>query len=207
MLVIRLQRTGRRNAPTYRVVVAEHTMPVKGRSKETVGHYLPTREPVHLEVNEERISYWISHGAAPSNTVARLLAKNGMKGMEKFIDSYAKKKSKKVKEEAPEAPAPAANDASDDKKKDAPVEEAKKEKKPKEEPAAEEEKKEDEPKEEEKTEEKPVEEAKDDEEAKEEPKKEETASEEEKKEEEPKEDPAPSEEETPPDEGDNEKKE
>ena len=43
MLVLRLQRTGRRNNPAFRLVVTEKSAPVKGKVKEYLGHYLPTR--------------------------------------------------------------------------------------------------------------------------------------------------------------------
>jgi len=46
MLKIRLQRTGRENIPTYRIVVADKRDPVKGKFLEVVGHYLPARDPV-----------------------------------------------------------------------------------------------------------------------------------------------------------------
>ncbi len=105
MLVIRLQRTGRENMPTYRLVVAEKARPVKGKFLEIVGHYLPTRTPKVFEHNDERIAHWVSKGAIPSNTAARLLKKAGMKNMDKFMQTYTKKRSKK--EPAPEA-APAA---------------------------------------------------------------------------------------------------
>lgn len=106
MLVIRLQRTGRENLPTYRLVVAEKARPVKGKYLEIVGHYLPARDPAVFEKQDERIAHWISKGAIPSETVARLLKKAGLKNMDKFISTYTKKRSKK--EPAPEAaPAPA----------------------------------------------------------------------------------------------------
>ena len=95
MLKIRLQRTGRENVPTYRIVVAEKRDPVKGRFLEILGHYLPARKPAILEKNDERVQHWVAKGAIPSNTVARLFKKSGLKGMEKYIESYTKKKSKK----------------------------------------------------------------------------------------------------------------
>ncbi len=111
MLKIRLQRTGRENIPTYRLVVAEKRDPVKGRSLEVVGHYLPARNPVVFEHNDERIQYWIGKGAIPSTTVARLLKKAGLKNMEKFIETYTKKKPKKEEAAAPAAaPAPTGGD-------------------------------------------------------------------------------------------------
>ena len=136
MLVVRLQRTGRRNQPTYRMVVAEHSMPVKGRVKEIVGHYLPTREEAdQLTLDQDRITYWISQGATPSNTVARILTNNGMKGLEKFIKAYTKQKPKEKSAEgegdagSPPAESAEATDApekpSEEPKEDAAPEEEK----------------------------------------------------------------------------------
>lgn len=65
------------------MVVAEHSRPVKGKFLELLGSYSPSKKDITL--NKERIQYWISHGAAPSQTVARLLKKEGMDGMDKFI--------------------------------------------------------------------------------------------------------------------------
>ncbi len=105
MLVIRLQRTGRENLPTYRLVVAEKARPVKGKYLEVVGHYLPARNPSVFEHAAEKIKQWIDKGATPSDTVARLLKKAGMDGMDKFIRTYAKRKSKKEAAAAPTAAA------------------------------------------------------------------------------------------------------
>jgi small subunit ribosomal protein S16 len=107
MLVIRLQRTGRENTPTYRLVVAEKARPVKGKFLEVVGHFLPARKPAEFVHEDERIVHWIKKGAIPSDTVARLLKKEGLKDMDKFIERYKKQKSKKEQPEAPAAAAPA----------------------------------------------------------------------------------------------------
>jgi small subunit ribosomal protein S16 len=116
MLVIRLQRTGRENLPTYRVVLSEKSQHVKKGAKEIFGHYLPSRETPVFECNQDRIAHWVKMGAIPSDTVARLLRKAGMKGMDKFVQKYAKQKSKNPEEvaaapaaaPAPKAEAPAA---------------------------------------------------------------------------------------------------
>ena len=101
MLRIRLTRVGKRNNAHYRVVVAEHSRPVKGKFLELLGTYSPTKKDVTL--NQERIQHWISHGAAPSQTVARLLKKHGMQGMEKFIKTLTFKKKEEASVEAPAA--------------------------------------------------------------------------------------------------------
>jgi small subunit ribosomal protein S16 len=120
MLVIRLQRTGRENMPTYRLVVAEKARPVKGKFMEIVGHYLPARDPVVFEGKQDRIQHWMSKGAIPSNTVARLLRKQGYKNMDKFIQTYTKKKSKSEQPaEAVAAEAAPSPESGDTEKKEA----------------------------------------------------------------------------------------
>ena len=76
MLVIRLARTGRRNQPKFRVVVAEHSKPVKSNVVEVVGHYNPTVKKDPLSISKEAIEAWLGKGAQPSNTVSRLLNKH-----------------------------------------------------------------------------------------------------------------------------------
>ncbi len=77
MLVIRLSRKGRRNHPMYRIVVAEHSKPTDGKFVEAVGTYNSIAQDQPLLVNKERVEYWMSQGAKPSNTVAKLLNKVG----------------------------------------------------------------------------------------------------------------------------------
>lgn len=105
MLRIRLQRTGRRNIPAFRIVLAEHSAPVKANHQEILGLFLPAREPAVLEFDANRISYWMGKGAKPTDTVARLLKKSGVKGMDPFIERYTKRK-KKTEGGKIEAPAP-----------------------------------------------------------------------------------------------------
>lgn len=109
MLVIRLQRTGRSNLATYRIVVAEKARAVKGKFHEIVGHYLPAQKNPVFKYDAERIQHWVAQGAVPSDTVARMLKREGVKGMDKFISRYTKRRSKNAPpEEAAPAPAPAA---------------------------------------------------------------------------------------------------
>lgn len=111
MLVIRLQRTGRHNLATYRVVVAEKSKAVKKGVVEVVGHYLPTQNPKVLEIDLEKVKGWISKGAQPSATVASLLKREGMADMDKYLDApnrKAKKKKESPEEEASTEATPAA---------------------------------------------------------------------------------------------------
>ena len=70
---IRLSRIGAKKRPFYRIIVADHRSPNGGRFLENIGTYDPTREPVHFTVNLERLTYWRSKGALPSQTLDQLL--------------------------------------------------------------------------------------------------------------------------------------
>lgn len=74
-LKIRLMRTGKKKQPSYRVVVKEARSPRSGRYVELVGTYNPLVEPSEIKLNQERIKYWISVGAQPTETVQRLIKK------------------------------------------------------------------------------------------------------------------------------------
>jgi len=101
LLKIRLTRTGKHAQPSFRVVLQEHTSAAKGKFLEAFGSYKPAEKAKTLEVNAERVKYWISVGAKPSDTVAVLLKKNGFEGMDKYIEPRNKKsKKRKSKKEA-----------------------------------------------------------------------------------------------------------
>ena len=72
-VTIRLTRAGSKKVPFYRVVAADSRSPRDGRFIEQLGVYDPLREPPEFRVKTERIQYWISHGALPSQTVGELL--------------------------------------------------------------------------------------------------------------------------------------
>jgi len=107
LLKIRLSRTGKKSQPSFRLVLAEHTNAVKGKYKELLGHYVPSVDPKIFEFKKERIEYWISKGAQPSDTVASLLKRAGMPKMEKFIAPRNKKRKKKKGGDEPEEKAEA----------------------------------------------------------------------------------------------------
>lgn len=111
MLVIRLVRTGRRNQPKFRMVVTEDSAKLQGKVTSVVGHYQPTHPDKPLVINKEEIQEWISKGAQPSNTVAKLLNKEGF-DLKVHVNAPAKPK-KEPKEEAPKA-APAAAPAAEE---------------------------------------------------------------------------------------------
>jgi small subunit ribosomal protein S16 len=82
MLRIRLRRTGKTKQPTYRVVIADSRAKRDGDFVEIVGHYNPRTRPSTLELKEERVRHWLAQGALPSETVHRLLYKQGLTTVE-----------------------------------------------------------------------------------------------------------------------------
>jgi small subunit ribosomal protein S16 len=75
MLAIRMRRVGAKKTPFFRVVVTEHREARDGAFVEILGHYYPRATPAKVELNRERVDYWLSKGARPSDTVRTLLAK------------------------------------------------------------------------------------------------------------------------------------
>lgn len=80
MVRLRLARLGRRNRPFYRLHAIEKRNRRNGAVLEQLGWYDPvSADPEkQLSLNGERITYWLSQGAQPSETVADLLAKNDL---------------------------------------------------------------------------------------------------------------------------------
>jgi small subunit ribosomal protein S16 len=119
LLRIRLRRTGQKHQPSYRVVIADQNAKRDGSFVEVVGNYNPRTEPSTVVLNEERIRYWIGQGAQPSDTVHRLLAKQGLTTIEpkktptkpSTAERLAAEAAVKAAAEAREAAAKAAEEA------------------------------------------------------------------------------------------------
>ena len=92
---IRLSRTGKKNAPSYRIVAIDSRSPRDGRPLEILGHYNPLMTSASLAVKKERIEYWQSVGAQMSEAVESLL-----KGEYKYEKYEPKKKAEEEKGEA-----------------------------------------------------------------------------------------------------------
>jgi small subunit ribosomal protein S16 len=73
MVSIRLRREGTKNSPYYRVVVANQRSPRDGKFIEQVGVYDPRKAGSNAKLAIDRLDYWISQGAQPSDTVRSLL--------------------------------------------------------------------------------------------------------------------------------------
>jgi len=107
MLKIRLQRIGRRNDPSFRVVVTEHTRgPNSEKHVDRVGFYNPkTKEQ---SIDGDKIKEWIAKGAQASDTVHNMLIKAGI--IEGKTINVLPQKSPVVSEKAAEPEAAAASD-------------------------------------------------------------------------------------------------
>lgn len=70
---IRLARHGAKKRPYYRIVVADSRAPRDGRFIDEVGRYNPCVEPAMVKFDLEKVDQWISNGAQPTDTVAKLL--------------------------------------------------------------------------------------------------------------------------------------
>jgi small subunit ribosomal protein S16 len=74
---IRLMRMGKIRNPQYRIVVADSRTKRDGKAIENLGIYHPKEEPSRIEVNSERVQYWLSVGAQPSEPVLAIFRKTG----------------------------------------------------------------------------------------------------------------------------------
>lgn len=97
MLKIRLQRVGRVHEPSFRLVLTDSKNSSKsGRFKEILGSYDPRKSTDSLDA--DRIKYWISQGASPTDTVHNLLVKHKIINAKKINVAAKSKKVPLVKE-------------------------------------------------------------------------------------------------------------
>ena len=76
MLSIRMTRMGSKKKPYFRVVVTEGRTALQSSFVENLGTYNPRVKPAKVELNRERMQYWLKKGAKPSDSVRTLLAKH-----------------------------------------------------------------------------------------------------------------------------------
>jgi len=78
MVRIRLRRVGLRNQPSYRIIAADKESPRDGKFLEILGSYNPRTEPFTIQVDESRVFHWMSNGAQPTESVAKLFKSVGV---------------------------------------------------------------------------------------------------------------------------------
>lgn len=92
-VTIRLARYGRKKRPFYRIVAADSQMKRDGRYLELLGTLNPLADPPAVELRHERVKYWISVGAKPSDTLSRVIEKQ----IPGFLSDIEKGREEKVR--------------------------------------------------------------------------------------------------------------
>jgi len=101
MLKVRLAKTGKRNAPSYRVVVIPEERPRDGEAVEILGHFNPSVEPPSLKIDKKRLQYWLERGAQPTEAVEKLI--KGEYKFKKYVAKAEKGKEKGEQEQPPDS--------------------------------------------------------------------------------------------------------
>jgi len=73
---IRMKRVGAKNKPVFRIVVADGSCPRDGKFIEALGTYQPRKKGENFTLDLDRVKYWLSKGAQPSDTVASFIRKS-----------------------------------------------------------------------------------------------------------------------------------
>lgn len=102
MVVLRLSRVGKKNHPTFRIIASDKQKDTVGSYLELLGSYDPHATPMRIELNADRVNYWLSVGAQPSDTVHNLLVEKGIISAPKRVVAKA---APVAAEPAPETPA------------------------------------------------------------------------------------------------------
>ena len=125
MLTIRLARAGVKKRPFFHIRVADSRKPRDGRFIEKVGYFNPiaSGQEVRLEVDQERVDYWISQGAQLSDRVTTLLKRNA-ETPEQTEKRHALKEAKRLKKLSDKAALKVVEEAPAEEAAEAPAEEA-----------------------------------------------------------------------------------
>ena len=100
---IRLARLGDKKSPFYRVVVADSRNARDGKCIENLGTYDPLKKPFELKLNKERVEYWLSVGATPTDTVREMFVKEGIIAAKPYVAPRPKQMPPAPKAKAPES--------------------------------------------------------------------------------------------------------
>lgn len=84
-----MRRLGRKKIPVFSIVATDSRNARDGRYIEDLGRYYPLEQPATVQVDEERVLYWLENGAQPSDTVRSLISKRGL-----MLHHHLKKKGK-----------------------------------------------------------------------------------------------------------------
>ncbi|TAK04293.1 30S ribosomal protein S16 [Patescibacteria group bacterium] len=100
MVTIRLSRVGRKNAPSYRLVVQDKLKDPWGKSIEILGHFNPHANPREIVLKADRVKHWLEKGAQPSDTVWNLFVDQKLvEGKKHSVTHISKTRAKAMAEE------------------------------------------------------------------------------------------------------------
>lgn len=104
MLMLKLQRVGKKHQSSFRLIVGEKREKLNGKQLEDLGWFNPRNDK--MEINNERVRYWLKHGAQKTDSVHNLLIRAGViEGKKIAVHKQPKKKEGDKKTEAPKAEA------------------------------------------------------------------------------------------------------
>ena len=78
-VTLRLSRTGAKKVPFYRIVATDTRNPRDGKFIDQIGTYDPTKNPAVVNFKDDRLDYWMSHGAQTSEVVGQLIRRHKVK--------------------------------------------------------------------------------------------------------------------------------
>jgi small subunit ribosomal protein S16 len=84
-----MTRVGSKKKPFFRVVVTEGRTALQSSFVENLGTYNPRTKPAKVEINKERVQYWLQKGAKPSDSVRTLLAKHVTRDLSAPVEAPA----------------------------------------------------------------------------------------------------------------------
>ncbi|MEK7094701.1 MAG: 30S ribosomal protein S16 [Patescibacteria group bacterium] len=109
MLSLKLSRTGKKKQPTFRLIVTEKARDPWGKYKEVIGTINLRGKEKRYSINAERVKYWLSVGAQPTETVKNMLINQGLlKGEKAKAVRISKKRKAKLEAKKPKGEAPTA---------------------------------------------------------------------------------------------------
>lgn len=109
MVKLRLTRTGKTHQATFRLIASQNRTKRDGEALEYLGFYNPRTKPSTFTFEKDRVEYWLKVGAQPTETVAYLLAKEGI--LKVAQKKYNKQPGRKASERAKALEAAQANAA------------------------------------------------------------------------------------------------
>lgn len=100
MVKLRLTRTGKKHSPHYRIIAIQNRTKRDGKALAYLGYYNPRSNPSTVNVKKEEIEKWLANGAQPTDTVRRILIKEGIIEAPKDKIKFTKNPGRKNKERA-----------------------------------------------------------------------------------------------------------